>query len=62
MILFFFGFSLCINIILIILFIILYNNFTPIFRSIGVNVKVGKKNYDLDNFDFKSFWGDDIDV
>ena len=59
MILFLFGFSLCINIILIILFIIFYNNFIPVFKSKGINIDKKKNNIDLDNIDFKSFWGDD---
>lgn len=61
MILFLFGISLCLNIVMILIGIKIYNEFVPVFKSKGINIE-NKKKYDIDNIDFKSFWGDDIDV
>lgn len=58
MILFLFGISLCLNIVLILIGLKMYNEFLPIFKSKGINIE-SKKNYDIDKIDFNSFWGDD---
>lgn len=50
MILFLFGISLCLNIVLILFGISLYKKFIPVFKS--------STSIDLDNIDVK-FWGGD---
>lgn len=51
MILFLFGFSLCLNFILIFIGFKLYNKFVPVFKSNGINIDY------LDSI--SGFWGDD---
>lgn len=59
MILFLFGVSLCLNIVLILIGIRIYNEFVPIFKSKGINIDKKINNINLDSIDFDSFWGDD---